>query len=483
MFSSPQDAERAVQLFNGYAKYLRFHSPTIRSRKICRYDYNGRALKVHFDKFSHSPSTQSSPSMYPMQPPQSSMQYVPQHPYDDGHRDSLMPVSFQQEDLRRSQDRHHQPTVSNGDGNADVNGSDNRPDGENRPSSPTHTSGHPSSLSSEGPDVAASKAASPPGRITMPPPYPFAGPLSPLQGRYMTPMTPSMPAFTLGAFPQTPPLYPQFFSPGLGPFSPPMGATHFGHGGGGHFMNAAPGLSLSIAPSDPGFWALTRELFFAGAPIHHGDGDGMFGFGAYNPSDTRGPDSSEATPPANEHEPSYFPPVFPPSPPGPPVDASSPPSPPHSRSTTPLASKLDRLHLDPSEDSGATLQAGWGEAPESESAVVIQTPPAVRRRSFVSGAATGTTLAETGRASSSAAFEIRRRFEGDTERRASFDSGDARPRPPIFGTSSKLPFFLSPFLPSRGCPAGPLDFPFVEWITLTPRTSFAVWATNGSAVE
>lgn len=258
----------------------------------------------------------------------------------------------------------------------------------------------------------------------MPPPYPFAGPLSPLQGRYMTPMTPSMPAFTLGAFPQTPPLYPQFFSPGLGPFSPPMGATHFGHGGGGHFMNAAPG-----------------------APIHHGDGDGdgMFGFGAYNPSDTRGPDSSEATPPANEHEPSYFPPVFPPSPSGPPVDASSPPSPPHSRSTTPLASKLDRLHLDPSEDSGATLQAGWGEAPESESAVVIQTPPAVRRRSFVSGAATGTTLAETGRASSSAAFEIRRRFEGDTERRASFDSGDARPRPPIFGTS--------------------------------------IWATNGSAVE
>ncbi|KAM0748178.1 hypothetical protein T439DRAFT_276529, partial [Meredithblackwellia eburnea MCA 4105] len=34
LFSTAQDAERAVQMFNGY-------------------DYNGRALKVHFDKFSH----------------------------------------------------------------------------------------------------------------------------------------------------------------------------------------------------------------------------------------------------------------------------------------------------------------------------------------------------------------------------------------------------------------------------------------------
>lgn len=89
-------------------------------------------------------------------------------------------------------------------------------------------------------------AAAPfPSCISMPPPFPFNGPLSPMDRSRLPPMTPSMPAFTLGAFPQTPPLYPQgFFSPGLGPFSPQMGSPYFGPGQGYHFnagLNAAPG--------------------------------------------------------------------------------------------------------------------------------------------------------------------------------------------------------------------------------------------------
>lgn len=90
------------------------------------------------------------------------------------------------------------------------------------------------------------------GRIAMPPPYPFASgsiaspfanPLSP--GTYQNPrmaglpmMTPSMPAFTLGALSQmTPPLFPQLFSPGLGSFSP---GGMYG-GGSANTSNAAPG--------------------------------------------------------------------------------------------------------------------------------------------------------------------------------------------------------------------------------------------------
>ena len=51
--------------------------------------------------------------------------------------------------------------------------------------------------------------------------------MSPIQMRSSVPMTPGMPGFTFQAIPQTPPLHPQFLSPGLGPFSPPFGSPHF----------------------------------------------------------------------------------------------------------------------------------------------------------------------------------------------------------------------------------------------------------------
>jgi hypothetical protein len=77
-------------------------------------------------------------------------------------------------------------------------------------------------------------------------PPPFFGPLSPQQGRVA--MTPSMPGFSFHPFPQTPPLLPQFLSPGLGPFSPPLGTPHGPHP---TYINAAPGAPLQYGMGTP----------------------------------------------------------------------------------------------------------------------------------------------------------------------------------------------------------------------------------------
>nr|CDI53403.1 uncharacterized protein BN887_01141 [Melanopsichium pennsylvanicum 4] len=74
--------------------------------------------------------------------------------------------------------------------------------------------------------------------------------MSPMIARMQVPMTPGMPGFTFHQVPETPPLYPQFLSPGLGPFSPVAGgnttqmamAPQDVNAGG--FMNAAPGAPL-----------------------------------------------------------------------------------------------------------------------------------------------------------------------------------------------------------------------------------------------
>jgi hypothetical protein len=86
-----------------------------------------------------------------------------------------------------------------------------------------------------------------PGRITLPQPnmgaYPPA-PISPMHGR--PPITPSMPSFTFMSQPMpTPPLHPQFLSPGLGPYSP---------------VNSSPGFYRAINP----YFNLAP-----GAPIHY----------------------------------------------------------------------------------------------------------------------------------------------------------------------------------------------------------------------
>lgn len=228
LFSSPADAERAVQMFNGCVGKFRRPLPG-RSFLETRYDYNGRALKVHFDKFSGTPSGQPSPSSVYAQQPQPS--FVAQNPYDLGYRDQRQQPSYYSQEPP--------PPMST------------RPSRPPSPDGVKSTSAAPSTAPSTTSSPLVRAQASPPTRITlpsriaMPPPYPFAGPLSPVHGRLPL-MTPSMPAFTLGAFPQTPPLYPQFFSPGLGPFSPPMGSPYFGPGPGHHFMNPAPGALLLL---------------------------------------------------------------------------------------------------------------------------------------------------------------------------------------------------------------------------------------------
>ncbi|KAJ9110811.1 hypothetical protein QFC22_006667 [Naganishia vaughanmartiniae] len=74
--------------------------------------------------------------------------------------------------------------------------------------------------------------------------------MSPVAGRGMAPMTPSMPGFTFHAYPSTPPLMPMgFLSPGLGPFSPALNSPQafvFNP-----FMNAAPGAPLQMTPTGP----------------------------------------------------------------------------------------------------------------------------------------------------------------------------------------------------------------------------------------
>ncbi|SPO25578.1 uncharacterized protein UTRI_03297_B [Ustilago trichophora] len=80
--------------------------------------------------------------------------------------------------------------------------------------------------------------------------------MSPMSARMQVPMTPGMPGFTFHQVPETPPLYPHFLSPGLGPFSPTVGGSsqmggpavvpqNVGNMGG--YMNAAPGAPVHAA--------------------------------------------------------------------------------------------------------------------------------------------------------------------------------------------------------------------------------------------
>lgn len=198
-------------------------------------------------------------------------------------------------------------------------------------------------------------------------------------------------------------------------------------------------------------------------------------FGAYNaPNGPSGLASAEATPPASQQlsslsaEPSYFPPV--PTAPtsrsgstssgatssagdasllAAPADISAPPS----RSTTPIVAPFDQLRIStPEPDKG--LQVGWADSPLS-----VPSVDAGRRKSFVTAGEV-----DVARDANSKALNIRRRFEGDSERRASFESSDSRPRP-VFGTSSAS---LRPLSLTS---------------SLLMQEFFAVWATKGSAVE
>lgn len=100
-------------------------------------------------------------------------------------------------------------------------------------------------------DDASQRQARHPGPISLPP-FPAMSeinPISPLQTRNMPPMTPSMPGFVFNAYPRTPPVHPQFLSPGgAGPFSPGLPVTSPMVGRRSPFLNAAPGAPVLQPP-------------------------------------------------------------------------------------------------------------------------------------------------------------------------------------------------------------------------------------------
>ena len=101
------------------------------------------------------------------------------------------------------------------------------------------------------PEETPPRQARHPGPIQLPP-FPALGeinPMSPLQTRNLPPMTPSMPGFVFNAYPQTPPVHPQFLSPGgAGPFSPGLPVTSPLAGRRSPFLNAAPGAPVVQPP-------------------------------------------------------------------------------------------------------------------------------------------------------------------------------------------------------------------------------------------
>ncbi|GAA5879518.1 hypothetical protein JCM3774_002705 [Rhodotorula dairenensis] len=268
LFATPQDAERAVALFNGY-------------------EFNGRMLKVHFDKFAGAGVNNQPHSQGPPPPPvyaaangQSSHPNMsipaplPHRPAVLEHFSSFgsngsaaanlsgpSPLSNVLHARPQSrQDESSRPGTASGNSMDNLRGGagEQVPSREGTPSrdivqtNGTEERSHPTPrrrppfLQNIGGTSSFSRThhhPAAPSRIAMPPPLPFAalglngtptsggpGPFSPLGSGGMTP---SMPAFTFGgagpfAAQATPPLVPHgMFSPGVGiaPFSP--GAPYF----------------------------------------------------------------------------------------------------------------------------------------------------------------------------------------------------------------------------------------------------------------
>jgi hypothetical protein len=224
-----------------------------------RFEYNGRLLKVHFDKFAPNGSQQGSPSMQSASLPNS----LPTTPFP-----ALPSRINSNEELSHG---HHQETshplshVSNAyERHALPEGLLRTPDATNKPRN------HFSPGDSIAPSAATQQSYTMhmmnmhgrhgPGPLQFQPaqmdfstgpaalmsPQPGGpmnnafDPMSPQTARVN--MTPSMPGFSFHPFPQTPPLMPQFLSPGLGPFSPPAPP-------GSHRFNMAPGAPFHMRAS------------------------------------------------------------------------------------------------------------------------------------------------------------------------------------------------------------------------------------------
>lgn len=287
LFATPQDAERAVALFNGYEFNGRMLKVSLRSSFQMR-----RAVspaddvfsQVHFDKFAGAGVNNQPPSQAPPPPPV----YASASNGHSSYPQMSMPMPMPH---RPALLDHFSSFGSNGSGAATYSGPSplsnvlharplsRQDDGQSRADAteakaPTTPDAEPESAEAThaGVELAAESRPKPtptarrrppllqdtggssfsrthhhstaPSRIAMPPPLPFAalgmsgtptsgGGVAPFSPLAAGGMTPSMPAFTFGgagpfAAQATPPLVPHgMFSPGVGvaPFSP--GAPYF----------------------------------------------------------------------------------------------------------------------------------------------------------------------------------------------------------------------------------------------------------------
>lgn len=195
LFASPEDAQNAVRLYHGY-------------------EYNGRVLKVHFDRLAHyGPSN----GMVPTDP----LQYT---------------AAFSS----------HGPAP---------------PDVAHAPIDPTLVDGE----LLEGPgepwgEHGAGADAHRPGHIALPP-LSMTNPAAATPGIGL-PMTPGMPGFMMRPVLDTPPLYPHLLSPGTGFGSPLSGNTPM-FPGINPYMNAAPGAPLDFVPNAyGGYGDVGQSAFF-----------------------------------------------------------------------------------------------------------------------------------------------------------------------------------------------------------------------------
>lgn len=264
-----------------------------------RYEYNGRSLKVHHDKFTPS-LTLATPSPGRSSFPSSPFDHIPspfQMTHGPGHRPSPLSNVVQHENshlpgnfsfgppsgpptpydhpsymqvpmspLRPHPNPTSQLHIPQGSPLPSLV-SPNRPSFADKAPAPLNLSSsrstsHSGGSSSREPGGTHSSSTSPktnhhPGPISLPPlrgsqvPHPAGGvsvsPLhhpaySPHMG--LPPITPSMPSFSFMPQNSTPQIHREFLSPGIGPYSPPLLEGGFWGRTPGAWVNPAPGAPL-----------------------------------------------------------------------------------------------------------------------------------------------------------------------------------------------------------------------------------------------
>lgn len=255
LFATPEDAQNAVRIYHGY-------------------EYSGRTLKVHFDRFAQMAAPNSgalpgSPSQYteaftaantptpvnnltsmPTQPSQPSYLY-PQQPPLPLHASTQAFQAPASSSLNAGVFINTQPPLGDGAMGKTSRLERNRSPARDNDDPATPQQRQNATMQSTGPSNVH------PGRITLPPQgfnmSSQMAPFSPMHSRMNVPMTPGMPGFTFHSIPQTPPVHPHMFSPGLGSLlSPPLGSPPY------------------AGPTTPG--AASRINPAPGAPLHYSHG-------------------------------------------------------------------------------------------------------------------------------------------------------------------------------------------------------------------